>query len=154
MVLAAVVLGFWRSHNKYDPLKVYAQLREISTPYRGVSLSCCMCGDVGFRVWDAAGHSHRFLVPAFCRQEGTFTWGTTSRHDTNGLAVALDVDSRNMLIHMVENYAAPGFERDQALIVLRGDPIDHARPFAKGVVALSVTMGRNLMRSLRDVFAR
>lgn len=52
-------------------------------------------------------------------------WDGSSGHDANVTAVAMNADTRRRLVGLVERYIPPGFNRDQGLIVLRGDPRDH-----------------------------
>jgi hypothetical protein len=98
-----------------------------------------MCGHLGFRLVAADGKTNQFAVVAQSRSrsapDGMLMWDAASGHDTNAAAVAMNADTRRMLIGLVERHIPPGYNRDQGLIVLRGDPRDHVAAISHGLAA-------------------
>lgn len=139
LALAGLTLVLWNSGSAYDPFKVYANLRAMREPYQAVSLSCCTCGHLGVRVVGADGKTNRFAIVAGSRTkstpDGMFMWDAESGHDTNVTAVAMNADTRRMLVSLVERQTPPGFNREQGLILLRGDPRDHVAAIGHGLAA-------------------
>jgi hypothetical protein len=137
LALGILALLLWRSGSAYDPSKIDAHLRGMREPYQAVILSCCMCGDLSFRVVAGDGKTHRFAIVAQSRSEsapeGMLMWDAASAHDTNATAVAMNADTRRMLTGLVERHTPPGFIRDQGLVVLRGDPWDHVVAICHGL---------------------
>jgi hypothetical protein len=137
VALGILTLVLWRSESAYGPAKVDAHLRGMMEPYQAVTLSCCMCGNLSFRVVAADGKTNRFAVVAQSRSEsapdGMWMWNATSSHDTNVTAVAMNADTRRMLAGLVERHIPPGHNRDQGLVVLRGDPRDHLAAISHGL---------------------
>jgi len=130
LVLVGLTLILWRTGSAYEPSKIDAHLRGMRAPYRAVTISCCICGHLGFRVVAADGKTNQFAVIARSRSEsapdGMWMWDASSGHDTNVTAVAMNADTRRMLVGLVDQHIPPGLDRDQGLVVLRGDPRDHA----------------------------
>jgi len=128
LVLLAVLL-LW-PFSSYDLSRGHSSIHSLEKPYRSVTAEYYLDGgSVGIDITDRNGQRLQLAIPVYAddHTRRRLFMGATHISETNVVEISFTRDTKRCLADIVDRYAAPGTDRNCAVIALRGNPRDYAR---------------------------
>lgn len=131
----------WPRHWNYDIHKVHPALQALVRPYQSVVVTYHRDGGtVGLRLTDRDGRLLQLAVPISTipgkADYSQLFLGTNHPNKRGSKEAPYSEDTRKMIITIIDENAKPGFDRDRALLRLRGAPEDYFHEYGEAAAAM------------------
>jgi hypothetical protein len=136
VVLVLLLLLFW-PFLRYDFSEVHPHVQALHQPYQRVTADYYLDGgSVGIEIIDRDGQKLDLAIPIYDGPGDTRTYhrlfvGARYFSHTDAVEVAFTEDTKRYLADVIGRHAT-GFDRDCALLALRGSPRDYVDVYGRG----------------------